>query len=293
MSRGRPSSSQPCTTRTRASGSAASTSETWCRRSGARRTDIRSSRRTTRRASRWCASAGMSTRSSCCSRPCGRSGRRHSRSRCAQIAVVALGALPVFWLADGGSTANASPGSSRSPTSPTRGSRRARTAAIHPVTFAITFLLFCVWFLETERLVPFAVFALLTISTGELMGLPILALGVWFAFAHRRRRAGAAIAALGFAWTAFALFVVVPHYRTGGNAVLRLLRRRRRLAAGRAEDALDASVDGARSARRGSTTSPTSSGSRSRCWGSSSCRPASRPSRCRSCSRTGSPTSAR
>src|SRR5262249_60980671 len=90
-------------------------------------------------------------------------------------------------------------------------------SAITSVTFAITFLLFCVWFLETERLVPFAVFALLTMSTGELMGLPIAALGIWFALAYGRRGAGSAIAAAGLAWTAFALFVVVPHYRTGDN----------------------------------------------------------------------------
>ena len=56
-----------------------------------------------------------------------------------------------------------------------------------PVTFAIPLFLFCIWFLDTERLVPFAIFALLAMSTGELMGLPIAALGIWYA---RRARSG-------------------------------------------------------------------------------------------------------
>ena len=60
-------------------------------------------------------------------------------------------------------------------------------ASIHPVTFAIPLFLFCIWFLDTERLGLFAVFALLAMSTGELMGLPIAALGIWYALARRER----------------------------------------------------------------------------------------------------------
>jgi uncharacterized membrane protein len=42
------------------------------------------------------------------------------------------------------------------------------------------------------------------------MGLPVAALGVWYAFARGRRVAGGGIALLGFAWTALALYVIVP-----------------------------------------------------------------------------------
>jgi uncharacterized membrane protein len=128
----------------------------------------------------------------------------------AQIAVVALGALPVYWLA------RRRMGSERIAGVLALGYlaypwvATSATGAIHPVTFAITFLLFCVWFLETDRLAPFVVFAVLTMSTGELMGAPIVALGVWYAVAHRRRLAGAAIAALGLAWTVLAVYVIVP-----------------------------------------------------------------------------------
>ncbi len=55
-------------------------------------------------------------------------------------------------------------------------------------------------------------FAALTMSTGELMGLPILGLGVWFALARGRRGAGGLIAAAGVLWTCLAIFVVVPAF---------------------------------------------------------------------------------
>ncbi len=135
----------------------------------------------------------------------------------AQVIVVALGALPVFWLARRhlGSEAGAALlalGYLAYPWTAT-----SAAASIHPVTFAIPLFLFCVWFLDTDRLVWFAVCALLAMSTGELMGLPIACLGIWFALARRERVAGALIAALGFAWTFAAIYVVVPHFSGEGS----------------------------------------------------------------------------
>ena len=130
----------------------------------------------------------------------------------AQIAVVSLGALPVFWLGRRhlGSERVAGLLALGYLAYPWVGT--SAFAAIHPVTFAIPFFLFCIWFLDTQRLVPFAIFATLAMSTGELMGVPIAALGVWFALARGRRLAGALIAAVGVLWTAFAIYVVVGHY---------------------------------------------------------------------------------
>jgi uncharacterized membrane protein len=130
----------------------------------------------------------------------------------AQVVVVALGALPVFWLgrrhlgseSAGGLLALAYLAYPWTATS--------AAASIHPVTFAIPFFLFCIWFLETDRLLPFAVFAVLAMSTGELMGLPVAGLGIWFALARRQRWAGAWIAAAGSAWTFVAIQVVVPAF---------------------------------------------------------------------------------
>ena len=135
-----------------------------------------------------------------------------------QVIAVSLGALPVYWLAR-------------------RHLESERVAAIlalgyllypwvswtavdvfHPVTLAVPFLLLCVWYLDSDRLVPFAIFAILTASTGELMALAVAALGVWYALARGRRRQGVAIAVLAAAWTVIALSVVVPAF-SGGESV--------------------------------------------------------------------------
>jgi uncharacterized membrane protein len=49
-------------------------------------------------------------------------------------------------------------------------------------------------------------------TTGELMGLPVAALGIWYAASRGRRRAGGAIALLGAAWTFAAVYFVVPAF---------------------------------------------------------------------------------
>jgi uncharacterized membrane protein len=129
-----------------------------------------------------------------------------------QIALVSLGALPVFWLARRhlGSEKLACllalaylayPWLSWSAIS-----------AIHPVTLAIPLLLYCVWFLDTDRVWAFAPFAILAALTGELMGVTIGVLGLWYAFAHKRRLSGLLIALAGAAWTIVAVYVVVRSF---------------------------------------------------------------------------------
>jgi uncharacterized membrane protein len=136
----------------------------------------------------------------------------------AQIVAVSLGALPVFWLARKhlGSERTAGVLALAYLAYPWLG--LTAVASIHPVTFAIPLFLFCVWFLDTERLWPFAACAALAMSTGELMGLPIAGLGIWYAVARGRRVAGALIAAAGAAWTFVAVLVVVRAF-SGGESM--------------------------------------------------------------------------
>jgi len=89
--------------------------------------------------------------------------------------------------------------------------------AMHPVTFAIPLYLFCVWALDSDRLLVFAVCAVLAAATGELMAFPIAALGIWYAFACCRRKAGAVIAVTAVTWVAIALAVVVPAFSGGAS----------------------------------------------------------------------------
>ena len=134
-----------------------------------------------------------------------------------QIVAVALGALPLFWLGRRhlGSERTAALLAVAYLAYPWT----AWTAvdAFHPVTLAIPLFLFCFWFLDTDRFVPFAFCAVLAASTGELMGLVIAALGIWYALGRGRRRTGLAITAAGVGWTLFALYVIVPAFSGGAS----------------------------------------------------------------------------
>ena len=135
-----------------------------------------------------------------------------------QAAAIALGALPVFWLAR-----------------KHLGSERAALgfalayllypalqwmtlSEFHPVALATPLLLYAFWYLDEDRLVPFAALALLAASTKEQVPLVIAAFGVWYALLRGRRVPGAAIAIAAVAWTALALLVVIPHFNEGGSS---------------------------------------------------------------------------
>lgn len=135
-----------------------------------------------------------------------------------QIAAVAAGVLPLFWLARRRLRSETAAGLIALAYLVYPWTAWTAADAFHPVTLAIPLLLFCVWFLDTDRLGPFAVCAVLAASTGELVGVTIGALGIWYALARRRRRAGFAIAALGIGWSCTALLVVVPAF-SGASSV--------------------------------------------------------------------------
>jgi len=134
-----------------------------------------------------------------------------------QVGVCALGALPVFWL--GRRHLGSEQAAALLAFAYLAYPWLAWTAveAFHPVTLAIPLLLFAVWFLDSGRLWAFAGCAILVVATGELMGLAIAGLGVWYAVSRGRRRAGATIAALGLAWTTVAVKVVVPYFNEGDS----------------------------------------------------------------------------
>jgi uncharacterized membrane protein len=135
-----------------------------------------------------------------------------------QALAVALGALPVFWLAR-----------------KHLGSQRAGLGfalayllypatqwltlnEFHPVAFAAPSLLFAFWYLDEDRLVAFALFALLAIASKEEIGLVVAGFGVWYLVSRGRRREGAAIVAAGVAASVLAVEVVVPHFSGSSSA---------------------------------------------------------------------------
>ena len=88
----------------------------------------------------------------------------------------------------------------------------------HPVALATPLLLFAFWYLDNDRLLPFALFAVAAAACKEEIGLVVAGFGLWYALAKRRRAEGTAIAVLGVAWSAIAIAVVIPHFHTAGES---------------------------------------------------------------------------
>jgi uncharacterized membrane protein len=136
----------------------------------------------------------------------------------AQALAIGLGALPVFWLAR----------------KHLRSSRAALGFAcayllypatgwlalneFHPVALATPLLLFAFWFLDEDRIVPFALCAVAASLCKEEIALVVAGFGIWYALARTRWWTGGAIAALGLAWGIAAIGVVIPHFNDGQSS---------------------------------------------------------------------------
>ncbi len=135
-----------------------------------------------------------------------------------QAVAVALGALPVFWLAR-----------------KHLGSERAGLGfalayllypatewltlnEFHPVALACPFLLYAFWYLDEDRIAMFGVFAVLAASTKEEIPLVLAGMGLWYAFSRRRVAVGAAVAVLGLAAAAVSIGFVLPHFNEGASS---------------------------------------------------------------------------
>ena len=131
-----------------------------------------------------------------------------------QAIAVALGALPVFWLAR-----------------KHLGSDYAGLAfalvyllypatewltlnEFHPVALACPLLLYAFWYLDEDRILPFAVFAAIAMTTKEEVGLVVAGMGIWYAI-KRRPHAGTTIAGAGLLVSVLAIAVVIPHFNSG------------------------------------------------------------------------------
>ena len=85
----------------------------------------------------------------------------------------------------------------------------------HPVALATPLLLGAFWYLDEDRVVPFAAFAIVACLTKEQVGFTVAAMGVWYAVARSRRLAGTVIAVSGAAISYVAVAVIVPHFAPG------------------------------------------------------------------------------
>jgi uncharacterized membrane protein len=136
----------------------------------------------------------------------------------AQAVAVALGALPVFWLARkhlGSERAGLGFALAYLLYPPTQW---LTLNEFHPVALACPLLLFAIWYLDERRLLPFALFAALAATTKEEIALVVAALGLWYAFAHGRRLEGAGILVAGIGVALVAIEVVIPHFNRAGTS---------------------------------------------------------------------------
>jgi len=135
-----------------------------------------------------------------------------------QAVAVALGALPVFWLARKHlGTARAGLGFALAYLLyPATGWLTLNE--FHPVALATPLLLFAFWYLDEDRLFPFALYSIAAATCKEEIALVAAGFGIWYALTRRRWLAGAGIAALGGAWAAIAIAVVIPHYNAGAES---------------------------------------------------------------------------
>jgi uncharacterized membrane protein len=136
-----------------------------------------------------------------------------------QAVAVAAGALPVYWLARKrlGDERAAVGFAAAYLLYPATQFNALTDSGPHPVSFAVPLILFAIWFLDSDRLVPFALTALLAASTKEEIPLAIGCLGIWYAVTHGRRLVGGAIFALGLTATLVDFLVIIPHFSPSGS----------------------------------------------------------------------------
>jgi uncharacterized membrane protein len=135
----------------------------------------------------------------------------------AQAVIVALGALPAYWLGrrwlgdDRLAVAAAAVYLLYPPL------QYATLFDFHPVTLAAPLLLFCVWAAEEGRWWWLGICATLAALTQEQVGLALVVLAVWMALRHpERRQAAIALGAGAAAWVIVAFAVIIPSFAITG-----------------------------------------------------------------------------
>lgn len=86
----------------------------------------------------------------------------------------------------------------------------------HPVSLATPLLMWAIWAAVTSHNIVLALTVVLAVTTKEQVGLAVLMFGIWMIISLGRRRAGAAVAVFGFAWSAVVLGGVMPRLRSTG-----------------------------------------------------------------------------
>jgi uncharacterized membrane protein len=136
-----------------------------------------------------------------------------------QALAVTSGVLPVYWLARkhlGSERAGAHFALAYLLFPATQFNALTISTGFHAASIAVSLILYAIWFLDEERLVLFAVFALLAVSTKEEIGAAVACLGIWYAVRTGQRWVGAAIFVAGMAVSLVDFLVIIPHFSPSG-----------------------------------------------------------------------------
>jgi uncharacterized membrane protein len=136
-----------------------------------------------------------------------------------QALAVSSGALPVFWLARkhlGSDRAGVHFALAYLLFPATQFNAFTITSSFHSVAIAVPLILYAIWFLDENRLIPFTLFALLAATTKEEIPMALGCLGIWYAVRKGRRLAGGTIFVLGVSATLFNFLWVIPHFSASG-----------------------------------------------------------------------------
>jgi uncharacterized membrane protein len=136
----------------------------------------------------------------------------------AQAVAIALGALPVFWLARKHLGADHAGLGFALVYLLYPAVQWLTLNEFHPVALACPLLLFAFWYLDEDRLAAFAVFAALAALTKEEIPLVLAGMGVWYAVSRKQWVAGGTIAAIGVVLTAVSVELVLPHFNEGASS---------------------------------------------------------------------------
>ena len=134
-----------------------------------------------------------------------------------QAVLIAIGAAPVYWLAHKHLRSECAALGFALAYLVYPATQWLTLNEFHPVALACPFLLFAIWYLDEDRLLPFALFALLAVLTKEEIPLVVAGLGVWYGIAKGRWRVAAAIAGAGLAAAILAVEVVIRHFHGHGS----------------------------------------------------------------------------
>lgn len=90
----------------------------------------------------------------------------------------------------------------------------------HAVTFTTAFLLFMLYFMYTGRTMMVFLFAFLSLTCKEEIGLVVAMFGVWTMIFQWRWRSGLALFLIGSTWFVLAYAVIMPHFSPTGHPLL-------------------------------------------------------------------------